>query len=58
MLKGTISVEMANGQSIKVEVNVLETRKMFGRTEYLVEPVAGEGTVWKEQVTLQTNENN
>ena len=52
MQKGTIEVEMPNGQSIKVEVNILETRKMFGRTEYRVTPVAGSGEVWKEQVTL------
>jgi hypothetical protein len=52
MQKGIISVEMANGQSLKVEVNVLETRKMFGRTEYRITPVAGEGEVWKEQVTI------
>jgi hypothetical protein len=53
MQKGTIEVEMPNGQSLKVEVNILETRKMFGRTEYLVTPVAGEGQVWKEQVIIK-----
>jgi hypothetical protein len=25
---------------------------MFGRTEYRITPVAGEGEVWKEQVTI------
>lgn len=44
---------MPNGQSLTFEVNILETRKMFGRTEYLVTPVTGSGEVWKESVTLK-----
>ena len=52
MQKGIIEVEMPNGSVLKVEVNILETRKMFGRTEYRVTPLAGSGEVWKEQVTL------
>jgi hypothetical protein len=39
---------------LKFEVEILDVRDSFGRTDYKVKPVSGEGTRWvsSESVTL------
>ena len=33
-------------EKIKVEVEILDARQNFGRTEYLIRPLAGAGEQW------------
>jgi len=35
-------------EKIKIEVEVMDARQNFGRTEYLVKPLAGAGEQWVE----------
>jgi hypothetical protein len=37
---------------LKVEVEILDVKSSYGNTRYLIKPVAGEGEVWKEQITI------
>ena len=39
-------------EGLKVEVEILDVKNSYGNTRFLIKPVAGEGEVWKEQVTL------
>lgn len=42
---------------LRVEVVVLDVRTVFGRTDYLVTPVAGSGTTWVDSDrTIATEE--
>lgn len=38
---------------LTVEVEVLGTRVMFGRTDYQIRPVRGSGTRWVNEITLR-----
>lgn len=38
--------------SLKVEVQVVDVRTIYGKTQYLVTPVAGSGERWVEDITL------
>jgi hypothetical protein len=35
-----------------VEVEMMDTRKLFGRTERLIAPVAGEKAIWVDEERL------
>jgi hypothetical protein len=39
-------------EGLKVEVRVLDVKSSYGKQRFLIKPMAGEGQVWKEQVTL------
>jgi hypothetical protein len=42
---------------LKVLVKIVDVRVSYGRANYLVEPIAGEGQVWvKQDIEVQTNE--
>ena len=41
-----------NLQSLSVDVVVLDIKTSYGRTRYLVSPVAGTGQMWTEQAGL------
>jgi hypothetical protein len=34
------------GKDLWIEVEILDTRHSWGRTEYLITPVSGSGSVW------------
>jgi hypothetical protein len=36
-------------------VEILDVKSSYGNVRYLIKPVAGEGEVWKEQVTILSN---
>lgn len=37
---------------LKFEVEILDTRKVYGQTDYLCRPVAGEGETWKRNIKI------
>lgn len=37
---------------LRVDVKVTDVKQSYGRTRYLVTPIAGEGEVWVESVTF------
>ena len=37
---------------LRVDVKVTDVKQSYGRTRYLVTPLAGEGEVWVESVTF------
>jgi len=41
-----ISFRAANQAPMLVACKLLQARELFGRTEYLVEPIAGQGAQW------------
>ena len=45
--KGLLTVTFRNGDELGVEVLIKDVKRQFGRTEYLVTPVAGNGECWK-----------
>lgn len=53
MKKGTTTFETSNGSKLTIDVNIINERSVFGRTEYLVTPVAGSGEVWKQDVQIK-----
>jgi hypothetical protein len=42
---------------LTVQIRILNVKVSYGRTRYQVQPIAGEGSVWIEQVKLNNNEN-
>ncbi len=49
--KGAANVRIAGTtKKIKILVRVKDERKIFGRKEYLVTPIEGEGTIWIQNV--------
>jgi hypothetical protein len=51
---GLLTVRDADtGSELKVEVIIKELRQKFGRTDYLVTPVAGSGEAWKSEANLK-----
>lgn len=45
--KGLLTVTFRNGDALRFEVQIKNVKQLFGRTEYLVMPVAGNGECWK-----------
>ncbi len=43
-------------EGLGVEVRILDVKESYGRTRYLVTPVAGTGAVWVEYVRLENEE--
>lgn len=46
--RGTIVCNL----SLTVEVKITDVRKIYGKTQYLVTPVAGKGERWVEDVEV------
>lgn len=40
---------------LTVGVTVIDVKQSYGRTRYLVSPLAGKGEIWVEQVTINAN---
>jgi len=53
-LTGSLSVE----KSLRVNVRIVDAREAYGRTDYLVEPIAGAGQQWvsAERVSLDSDD--
>ena len=49
----TVRFDQGRGGELQVEVSIVNTRKLFGRTEYLVTPVAGSGECWKSAENIK-----
>ena len=44
------------GEPIRIAVRELQVRKNFGRTDVLIEPVNGTGSVWVSESRLERRE--
>lgn len=42
----TLTIPWPSQSDLVIDVRVINTRVSYGRTDYLVEPVAGKGRVW------------
>lgn len=51
--KGILTVAFDNGDKLQFEVNIIDSKKAYGRTNYLVTPVAGSGQAWKAQHNIK-----
>ena len=49
-LTGTLSVE----KSLRVAVRIVDAREVYGRTDYLVEPIQGSGQQWVSSERVAT----
>ena len=49
-----VPIKMTNDVVIKVDCVILETRKVFGRIEWLVAPVQGDGQTWVRDESITT----
>ncbi len=38
--------------SLHIDVRVLDVKQSYGKTRYLVQPIAGSGQQWMEQVNV------
>jgi hypothetical protein len=50
--KGLLIVTFRNGDELTFEVIIKEQKQIFGRTEYLVSPVRGNGECWKSAANI------
>ena len=41
-----------NGPEMRFEVEIVEVRTAYGRVDYLIRPIAGEGDKWVSQISL------
>ena len=51
--KGILTVTFDNGDELQFEVNIVDSKWSFGRTNYLVTPVAGSGQAWKAEKNIK-----
>lgn len=49
-MKGKIKILTSNGTELIIDVEILQERTMFGRPEWLVKPVSGEGQFWTQKL--------
>ena len=56
--RGTIQVEKKHGpdSTLRILVEAVETRQVYGRREYLVQPVAGSGERWVQSKVVDWDE--
>lgn len=45
--KGTVTL-----QGLIINIRILDVKRSYGRTRYLVTPLSGIGEIWTERVTL------
>jgi hypothetical protein len=43
---GTYQIRSASGESLHVNVRIIDVRSAFGRIDYRIEPIQGTGQVW------------
>lgn len=51
---GLLEWETGSGDTLKIRVRILDARQNYGRTDFLVEPVAGSGEAWVQEAKLES----